>query len=292
MHVGNLCGRLSLFTEQGAVDIERASGGRFGADPQAVYERWHEFTEWMSSYRGSDAAEVFDSRDLGAPAPRPRQVFAISVNYRAHATEEADPAIQRHAAKGVLDIPASPSAFCKWPSSFTGPFCDIVLAGPTVDWETELVAILGKRASNVPVERGWEYIAGLTVGQDISERTRQLQGAYPQVGLAKSFPGFSPTGPWLVTLDEFEDPDDLELGCTVNGKQMQKARTSELVFSVPALVAELSKVVTLEPGDVIFTGTPGGVGVGRRPPVYLAEGDVLVTTVQGIGEMRHRFVST
>jgi 2-keto-4-pentenoate hydratase/2-oxohepta-3-ene-1,7-dioic acid hydratase in catechol pathway len=160
-----------------------------------------------------------------------------------------------------------------------------------VDWEAELVAVIGKHADNVAVEQGWDHIAGLTTGQDVTDRTVQLRGPFPQWGLGKSFRGYSPSGPWLVTLDEFADPGDLEIGCTVNGQQMQKGRTSSMVFSVPALVAELSRVVSLEPGDVIFTGTPAGVGVVRKPPVFLAPGDELVTQIEGIGELRHRFVS-
>jgi 2,4-diketo-3-deoxy-L-fuconate hydrolase len=280
VRIGNLSDRLTLFTEQGAVDVEQASGGRFNADPQAVYDSWDEFTQWAANHRDPATAKPFAMQDLGAPAPRPRQVFAVGLNYATHAAE------------GGVDAPEFPMVFTKWPSSFTGPVGDIVLSGDTVDWEAELVAVIGKRAHHVPVERGWDFVAGLTAGQDLSERTVQMWGGnYPQMGLGKSFPGFSPSGPWLVTLDEFADPDDLELGCTVNGEEMQKARTSDLLFSVPAVVAELSKIVTLQPGDVIYTGTPGGVGAVRNPPLFLAVGDELVTTIEGIGELRHRFVS-
>jgi len=131
-------------------------------------------------------------------------------------------------------------------------------------------------------------VAGLTIGQDISERVIQTRGPGPQFSLGKSLPGFGPVGPWLVTVDEFRDPDDLELGCTVNGSLMQKGRSSALIFSVPRLIAELSSVLTLFPGDVIFTGTPSGVGAGRSPEVFLQPGDELVSWVEGIGEMRHR----
>jgi 2-keto-4-pentenoate hydratase/2-oxohepta-3-ene-1,7-dioic acid hydratase in catechol pathway len=279
MRIGNLSNRLTLFTDRGAVDVEQASGGRFGADPQAVYDRWEEFARWAARNHGSGEAKPFDMKDLGAPAPRPRQVFAIGVNYPAHAEE------------GGTDVPSSLLVFTKWPSSFTGPVGDIALVGDRVDWEAELVAVIGKHADKVAVEQAWDYIAGLTVGQDVTERTVQFQGPFPQWGLGKSFRGFSPSGPWLVTLDEFTDPGDLEIGCTVNGQEMQKARTSSMAFSVPALVAELSKVVSLEPGDVIFTGTPAGVGVARKPPVFLAPGDELVTRVEGIGELRHQFVA-
>ena len=278
MRVGNLAGRLTLFSPDGALDVEAASERRFGPDPQSVYARWPEFARWASRAEGETRS--YSVTDLGAPVPRPAQVFAIGANYRAHAAE------------GGVDVPEWPMVFTKWPSSLTGPVGDIVLAGDTVDWEVELVAVIGKRARKVPAERGWDYIAGLTVGQDLSERTTQLKGGqYSQMGLAKSFEGFSPFGPWVVTLDEFTDPSDLELGCTVNGQEMQKGRTSDLVLSVPALVAFLSEIVTLQPGDVLFTGTPSGVGFTRTPPVYLQPGDELVSVVAGIGELRHRFVS-
>ncbi|MEJ2870761.1 fumarylacetoacetate hydrolase family protein [Actinomycetospora sp. OC33-EN08] len=277
MRIANLRGRLVLVVEDRALDVETASAGRFSADPQAVYERWQEFLDWAST-ADPGRAEPFEHRDLGAPVPRPSQVLAIGLNYRDHAAESG------------FALPDAPTVFTKFVSSFTGPYDDVVLAGPTVDWEVELVAVLGRTARRVPAERGWDYIAGLTAGQDLSERTVQGAGPAPQFSLGKSFPGFGPTGPWLVTPDEFADRDDIALGCAVNGESMQKGRTSDLVFTVPQLVAELSAVLELRPGDVIFTGTPAGVGAGRNPKRFLAAGDELVTTVEGIGTMRHRLV--
>jgi 2-keto-4-pentenoate hydratase/2-oxohepta-3-ene-1,7-dioic acid hydratase in catechol pathway len=116
-----------------------------------------------------------------------------------------------------------------------------------------------------------------------------MDGPAPQFGLAKSYPGFTPTGPWLVTPDEFDDPDDLELTCAVNGEEVQRGRTRQLIFSVPALLAKLSGVLPLLPGDVLFTGTPSGVGLGRTPQRWLAPGDELVSSIEGIGELRQRF---
>jgi 2-keto-4-pentenoate hydratase/2-oxohepta-3-ene-1,7-dioic acid hydratase in catechol pathway len=275
MRVGNLAGRLSLFVEDGAIDVERASGGRFDADPQTVYARWPEFVQWASSAAGDPVA--FSPAQLGPPAPRPAQVFAIGANYRAHAAE------------GGMDVPDELMVFAKWVSSFTGPTGELPLPSAHVDWEAELVVVIGRRAYKIPGDAAWDHVAGLTVGQDLSERDVQMRGAYPQMGLGKSFPGFSPTGPYIVTPDELDDPDSLELGCSLNGEVMQQASTADLVFPAPTLISELSAVLPLEPGDVIFTGTPGGVGFLRRPPRYLAQGDELVTYVRGIGEMRHTF---
>ena len=278
MRIANLSRRLVLITDAGAVDVERASDGRFAADPQAVYPVWDEFLRWAATASTGTAAP-FATADLGPPAPRPSQVLAIGLNYRDHAAESG------------LAVPDSPAVFTKFVSSFTGPEGEVALAGPTVDWEVELVAVIGKAAHNVPAKRGWEHIAGLTVGQDLSERTVQTAGPAPQFSLGKSFPRFSPMGPWLVTPDEFADRDDIALECTVNGESMQKGRTCDLIFSVPELVARLSAVLALEPGDVIFTGTPAGVGAARNPPRFLSIGDELVSTIDGIGTMRHRFVS-
>jgi 2,4-diketo-3-deoxy-L-fuconate hydrolase len=289
MRIGNLSGRLVIRTGTGAggsvVDVERASGGRLPSDPAAAYDRWDEFVDWAATAEpdeGEGASEGgnanVDLADLGAPSPRPRQVFALALNYRDHAEENR------------LEPPEQPSVFTKFPSAVTGPSGDIALPDGNVDWEIELVAVIGRQAHRVAEADAWHHVAGLTVGQDVSERRTQFAGRPPQFSLAKSFPGFAAMGPWLVTLDELDDPDDLELGCFVNGEQVQKSRTSQLIFPVPAVVAYLSSIVTLLPGDVIYTGTPAGVGSLRQPPRFLAPGDELTSYVTGIGEMRHRFV--
>jgi 2,4-didehydro-3-deoxy-L-rhamnonate hydrolase len=277
MRIGNLSGRVALFTDQGAIDVERASNGRFGPDPQAIYARWRDFIKWASTAEGE--AQPYSLEQLGPPVPRPSQVFAIGANYSNHAKE------------GGLAVPEHPMVFAKYVSSLIGPTGEIELPGETVDWEVELVAVIGERAYQVPAERAWQHIAGLTAGQDLSERTVQLRGQYPQMSLGKSFPGFSPTGPFVVTLDAFDDPGELEISCYVNGDPVQKASTSDMVFSIPELVARLSEILPLEPGDIIFTGTPEGVGMVRTPPRFLSPGDELVSRVEGIGEMRHTFTT-
>jgi 2,4-diketo-3-deoxy-L-fuconate hydrolase len=284
VRVGNLAGRLTLFSGHDpitAVDVEGASDGRFGPDPQAVYGRWDEFTSWAQSADTSGGG-VFDVEDLGAPAPTPRQVLAIGLNYSEHAAESG------------FQVPDAPTViFTKWPTCLTGAVTDVALPeGGHTDWEVELVAVIGRRAHRVTEDRAWEHVAGLTVGQDLSERIMQQAGPSPQFSLAKSLPGFGPMGPWLVTPDEFPDRNDLELGCSINGEEMQKGRTCDLIFSVPALIAQLSQKLPLLPGDVLFTGTPAGVGLGRTPQRWLAPGDELVSYVTGIGELRQRFVAT
>lgn len=283
MRIANLSGRLVVVTgdpgREVAHDVEKNSGGRFGADPQAVYEAWGSFAEWAAGERWRDDGVPVSPADLGSPAPSPRQVLAIGLNYRDHAAES-----------GFAVPVGEPPVFTKFPSCITGPRGDIALPeGGHTDWEVELVVVIGRRAERVGAGEALSYVAGYAVGQDISERILQMAATPPQFSLGKSLPGFGPIGPWLVTLDELADPGDLELGCAINGEQVQLSRTSSLIFPVPALIEKLSAAMPLLPGDVIFTGTPSGVGLGRTPQRWLAPGDELVSYIEGIGELRHRF---
>jgi 2-keto-4-pentenoate hydratase/2-oxohepta-3-ene-1,7-dioic acid hydratase in catechol pathway len=196
-----------------------------------------------------------------------------------------------HADESGFSAPTDPMVFTKFLSSFTGPAGNIVLPPGNVDWEVELVAVIGRTGANVSEDRAWSHVAGLTIGQDLSERASQMSGPAPQFSLAKSFPGFTPMGPAVVTVDELADPDDLAIECSINGEIVQSARTSQMIFSVPELVARLSRVVTLLPGDLLFTGTPPGVGMGRRPQRFLEAGDVVESRIEGLGRMRHEFVA-
>jgi 2-keto-4-pentenoate hydratase/2-oxohepta-3-ene-1,7-dioic acid hydratase in catechol pathway len=280
MRIANLSGRLVLIVGGRAVDVERASAGRFGPDPQVVYDRWAEFRAW-AAHAGLPAGTGFDPDELGAPAPAPRQLLAAGLNYRDHVGESG------------FEIPEGlPPVFTKFVSSVAGPVTTVRLPpGGHTDWEVELVVVIGARADQVSESDAWDHVAGVTVGQDLSERIGQLAGPAPQFSLGKSLPGFTPMGPWLVTPDEFANPDDLALRATLNGEQVQKARTSELIFPVPVLISRLSARLPLLPGDVIFTGTPAGVGMGRSPQRWLADGDELVSTIEGIGELRQRFAA-
>ncbi|XVV37622.1 fumarylacetoacetate hydrolase family protein [Streptomyces sp. CA-100214] len=280
MRIANLSGRLTLIVDGRAVDVEKSSDGRFSADPQAVYEHWEEFRSWAAA-ADLPAGASFEPAELGSPAPAPRQTLAIGLNYRDHASES-----------GFAAPEGLPPVFTKFVTSISGPVTEVKLpAGGNTDWEVELVAVVGRRAEGVREGDAWSHVAGLAVGQDISERVAQLAGPAPQFSVGKSYPGFAPIGPWLVTPDELDNPDDLELRCAVNGEEVQKGRTRDLIFSVPALIAQLSAVLPLLPGDVIFTGTPAGVGLGRDPQRFLAAGDELVSSVEGIGELRQTFVA-
>ncbi len=290
MRIANLADRLVILVSQGsgdsqsshdlAVDVEKASGGKFAANPQSIYHRWEDFVGWASTAE-LPTGEAFDPADLGSPAPTPRQVLAIGLNYRAHAAES-----------GFAAPTGEPPVFTKFSSCIVGPYAEVTLPpGGHTDWEVELVAVVGRRAFQVSAQDALQYVAGYAVGQDISERTLQMAATPPQFSLGKSLPGFGPVGPWLTTLDELEDPNDLWLRCAIDGQQVQSSRTSELIYSVPELVAKLSASIPLLPGDVIFTGTPSGVGLGQSPQRWLQPGEELVSSIEGLGELRNRFVA-
>ncbi|MDQ6895740.1 MAG: fumarylacetoacetate hydrolase family protein [Actinomycetota bacterium] len=281
MRIGNVAGRLVVLVAGRAVDVEKASDGEFSADPQAVYDRWDDFRAWAADATLPEG-DAFDLAQLESPAPAPRQVLAIGLNYREHAAES-----------GYAAPEGEPPVFTKFPSCIVGPFAEIVLPeGGHTDWEVELVAVIGRRAYQVSIDDSLSYVAGYAVGQDISERKLQMAATPPQFSLGKSLPGFGPVGPWLVTLDELTDPNDLQLGCAIDGETVQSSRTSSLIYSVPDLVSRLSSSLVLLPGDVIFTGTPSGVGLGRSPQRWLAAGEELTSHIEGIGEMRHTFVAS
>jgi 2-keto-4-pentenoate hydratase/2-oxohepta-3-ene-1,7-dioic acid hydratase in catechol pathway len=276
--LANVDGRATLVRDEGGIDVARASDGRFGPGMQAVYDDWAAFCDFAGSC-DAPADVVIDEAWLGAPAPSPRQVFAIGLNYRAHAQESG------------MAVSSVPPTFTKFPACLTGPFADVVLPSAAVDWEVELVAVIGTAATRVDAANGWSHVAGLTIGQDLSERVVQF-AAGGQFSLGKSYTGFGPMGPWLVTPDELTDRDDVVLGCAVDGVTMQDARTADMIFSVPALVEALSAVCTLFPGDVIFTGTPEGIGATRNPARFLAPGEVLESWIEGIGVIRNRLVAS
>jgi 2,4-didehydro-3-deoxy-L-rhamnonate hydrolase len=283
MRLAVIRSRLALVDARGAIDVEAVSAGRFRPNPQAIYEQWAQFSAWhAASSETIQAAEAasYSADELGAPVPEPRQVFAIGMNYRAHAAEA-----------GLGTPESDPVVFTKFPSSVTGPASVVELPSEAVDYEAELVVVIGERAHRVARQDAWIHVAGLTLGQDLSERLVQFRGPTPQFSLGKSFPGFSPIGPVLATPDEFYDPGNIEIGCTLNGQQMQKGRTTDLIFTVPHLIESLSAVVPLLPGDLIFTGTPAGIGWARDPKVVLRPGDRLVTHAEVIGEMTTTFTA-
>jgi 2-keto-4-pentenoate hydratase/2-oxohepta-3-ene-1,7-dioic acid hydratase in catechol pathway len=283
MRLGTVRGRAVLVHEGRALDVGEASGGALPPRPLALFEQWDALrafaadTDW-------DGAVALRAEELGAPVPAPRQVFAIALNYRPHAAEAG------------FTPPSAPLVFTKFPSCVTGPVTSVRLPPGNVDWEIEVVAVIGRGGHRIPRERAWAAVAGLTCGQDLSERLLQTRGTPPQFSLGKSYPGFGPTGPVLVTPDEFPDRDAVGFESTLYGagggaEVLQTGSTADLIFPIDELVCRLSEVCPLLPGDLIFTGTPGGVGNRRVPPRFLQPGDVLVSRMDGVGELRQTFVT-
>ena len=276
MRIVNVGQRLVLLDKSGAgLDVEKASDGRFAADPQAIYSQWDEFRDWASGQEGRADLPV-KAAELGAPTPAPRQVFAIGLNYAEHVSESK------------MGRPDSPTVFTKFQSSITGPNATVELPSTSVDWEVELVVAIGRLAHRVSEDAAYDHVAGFMVGQDLSERVVQLAGPVPQFSLGKSYPGFAPLGPALTTVDELDHPDDLALGCRLGEEVLQDGRTRDLMFNVPELVSRLSQVCPLLPGDIIFTGTPSGVGHARKPdPVWMKGGDTCEIEIEGVGTLRN-----
>jgi 5-carboxymethyl-2-hydroxymuconate isomerase len=217
---------------------------------------------------------ALDTVKLEAPLT-PSKIVAIGRNYAEHA-KEAD-----------HDIPASPLIFAKFPSAIIGTGEAITWRADVaeqVDWEAELAVIIGKRAKNVPEDEALSHVFGYTIANDVSARDLQLKKD-AQWTRGKSLDTFCPLGPIVVTRDDIPDPQALKISTTVNGETMQDGSTADMIFPVKALIAYVSQFITLEPGDLILTGTPSGTGMGMKPPKYLKDGDVVTCTVEGIGEL-------
>lgn len=223
----------------------------------------------------------FVTGTLTAPLPDPSKVLCIGLNYRDHALESGSP------------IPSEPVVFSKFSQAVIGPEAAIILprVAHQVDYEAELVVVIGKSGKNIRRESAWQYVAGYTVGNDVSARDWQKGRPGGQWLLGKTPDTFAPTGPWLVTTDEIPDPHALRIQLRLNGQTMQNSSTRELIFGIDQLISHISQLVTLQPGDLIFTGTPPGVGAARTPPVFLKAGDVIEVEIEGVGLLRNPVVA-
>ena len=224
-----------------------------------------------------------DSVKLLPPVPNPSKILCVGLNYRDHAIE------------GGKAIPTEPVIFGKYPNALIAHGDNIVLptVSQKVDYEAELVIVIGKRAKHVPNDAtAFDYVGGYTVGHDVSARDWQFRGEEKQWMIGKGFDTFAPVGPVIVTADEGLDPHNLQIQLRLNGATMQNSSTKEFIFGVPAMLAFITQVYTLLPGDLIFTGTPPGVGISRKPtPVLLKAGDVVEVEIAGIGILRNPVVA-
>jgi 2-keto-4-pentenoate hydratase/2-oxohepta-3-ene-1,7-dioic acid hydratase in catechol pathway len=270
--------RLGAVREQRVIDVGSAAA-RAGKDGAA-------FSSMLALLEAEDAALEFvhglsgdgiPLKDVKLTYPvAARKIVAIGLNYRDHAEEAKQP------------IPKAPLCFAKFPSSLSGPYDAIRIpdAEATVDWEGELGVVIGRRASRVSESEAMQCVAGYVAFNDVSERRWQF--ADGQWTRGKSCDTFSPNGPWLVTRDEIADPGKLRITTRVNGEVMQDSSTEQLIFPVAELISYLSKSFTFEPGDIIATGTPPGVGFSRKPPRFLQEGDVVEVEIENVGKIANR----
>jgi 2-keto-4-pentenoate hydratase/2-oxohepta-3-ene-1,7-dioic acid hydratase in catechol pathway len=243
-----------------------------GADAMDRVKRW---------LRNPISSELPDMAkiDFRAPIARPPKIICIGLNYRDHAEETK------------MAIPEVPTVFSKFPTAVTGPGQPIVLPRNSVkpDYEAEFVVVIGKRGRHVRAEDWRDYVFGYTMMNDVSARDFQM--ATSQWMMGKTFDTFAPVGPGIVTADEIDDPHNLDISLTLNGEVMQQSNTCQLIFQIPRLIEFLSSVFTLEPGDLISTGTPAGVGMARKPPVWLKPGDEVTIRVEGLGELTNPVVA-
>lgn len=236
-----------------------------------------DWAETLSKIDGASLWQPLAQVRLAPPLVNPSKIVCVGLNYHDHCREQGQ------------EIPERPILFAKFPSTIIGPEDEITWPGDIsqqVDYEAELAVIIGRKGRDIPVDRAYDYVAGYTVANDVS--ARDVQFVDGQWVRSKSFDTFCPLGPYLLTADEVPDPHNLRVRCWVNGELRQDSNTGELIFRVPELLAYISRTCTLLPGDVLMTGTPGGVGVFRRPPVFLKSGDVVEIEIDKLGRLRNR----
>ena len=267
--------RVGIVDTDAIVDL--ATCGDFPADMRSLLERGIDVAAIGGSLTHGDRVPLADAR-LHAPVPNPGKILAIGLNYGDHIAESG------------MDAPKHQMWFNKQHNCANGPFDDINLpaASDKLDYEAELCLVIGKRCKHVPRDRAHEVIAGYFCGNDVSVRDWQMRAQTMQIG--KSFDTHGPMGPWLVTPDEVGDPHSLGIRCYVNGEERQNSNTEHLVFDCFDAIEHLTKAFTLDVGDVLFTGTPGGVGVAKQPPAWLVEGDVVRVEIDRLGHIENTVV--
>lgn len=288
--------RLVTYSQQGQQRIGVVQGDQV-ADVSSVAPTMNELIQGGQQAL-DDARRAADSGGktplsqvrLLAPIPRPlKNVFCLGLNYKEHVAEGA-----AAGARATADLPEYPVWFTKVPTAVCGPYDDIAIdprISTQYDWEVELAVVIGRSGRHIPKERAYEYIHSYTVFNDFSVRDIQRRhGPPPQWFKGKSWEKGSPMGPWLITADELSSPGHLQVTCRVNGVVKQNSNTELMIFDIPSQIADITQVLSLEPGDVISTGTPSGVGFARKPPEFLKNGDVMETEIEHIGLLRNRIV--
>ena len=287
--------QIGVVRDERVIALRQAFGSHWeGPFPASLLEliqlgpsAWKRMALLAGSFHGQHSHPLAEVH-LHAPIPRPaKNVFCLGLNYVSH-MEEAAKARGRE-----IKIPEVPVFFTKTPTSVTGPYDPIpwdTNVTQQVDYEAELGVVIGTAGKNIPAAKALDHVFGYTIINDVS--ARDLQKEHLQWFKGKTLDGFCPMGPWIVTADEFRDPQTKNISLRVNGVAKQGSNTRFMIFTVAVTIESLSKGMTLEPGDIISTGTPEGVGLGRTPPEYLHDGDLVETEIEGIGVMKNRIVAT
>jgi len=273
--------RIGVLTADGAgvVDLH-GTDASLPTEMIALLEEGNTALDKARAAAASGSAIPLDSVKLLAPILRPGKIICIGLNYRDHAGETG------------AAIPEFPTVFAKWANVIVAPGDPIVLPRNTeqIDYEAEFVFVIGKRGRDIPEADALDYVVGYAPFNDVS--ARDFQNRTSQWTMGKTFDGFGPFGPSITTADEIADPHNLDISLEINGEVLQHSNTRELIFNVPQLIADLSSVMTLEPGDIVSTGTPSGVGVARDPKRWLRPGDVVSVTIEGLGTLTNPVVAS
>lgn len=267
----NHAGRAVLVDGDNYHDLEELSGGAVPSDPVAALAHQDSLHALQKKTAGRTPEGKVDPTKLGAPSPSPEKVFGIGLNYRTHAAESG------------MDVPDNPVVFAKFSSCITSPNATIELRSEIVDYEAEIVVIIGKSGKDIAKADAWNHVFAVTAGQDVSDRAVQMASKPPHFDLGKSFDTFGPIGPVAVSVDSFANRDAIGVKCLINGEERQNDSSANLIFDIPFLIEYLSHITTLKTGDVIFTGTPAGVGMMQKK--LLRDGDTVTTIVEGVGTM-------
>ena len=273
--LGSNSGRAIFIKDDKYYDVNTISNGDISSNSVEALSDTEKLSQLYINL--SDYEPCGDIGDINLDPPIiPTNVFAVGLNYKKHAEESN------------LEIPSFPMIFTKHSTCISGPKSDICMKSDMVDYEAELVFVIGKGGKDISKEDAWDHVAGLCVGQDISDRPVQFHATPPQFNLGKSFDTFGPIGPYLVSTDLFDNKESLKLQCWVNDELRQETLTNDLIFDIPYLISYISEFITLNTGDVIFTGTPEGVGATQGK--FLKDGDILKTSIEGIGTLENKCV--
>ena len=274
--LGTVSGKAVLIKDDHYYDVASLSEGAISSDSVEALKFQTELSDLYETLSEESASGNLSEVELGNPVPKSPNCYAVGLNYRKHAEESG------------MDIPEVPMIFTKHTSCFVGPKANVEMRSDYVDWEVELVAVIGKEGKNISKENALDHVAGLCVGQDISDRPAQFATTPAMFNLGKSFDTYGPMGPALVSLDLLENCESLDIECKLNGETVQKSNTSDLIFNISSIISYLSEIVSLNVGDTIWTGTPSGVGIASGK--FLKDGDVLTSSIEGLGSMENKCV--